>query len=380
MRVVHVELAALSIPFRFAFAHAAASRGASDSIVLTLMLDNGVTGYGECLARRYVTGETPDDVCAWIATHGLPFLSSIDLHGRESLNELITCPNRGVLDVGGAAGCLLELALIDTFGKAFRTRVPEIFGRPEHETTTYAGVVGNMNGIARRMLLRRMGDAGITHLKVKVGFGASDEAALEDCRRVLGPDVLIGVDANGAWSPDEALAAIGRLHQFGIDFVEQPTARDDRAGLALVTKESPIAIVLDESICSLDDAEGALEGGLGVGVSVRVSKVGGIRGALQLHDFAREHGWRYHVGALVGETGILAAAGRHLAVMTRPAMTEGSFGDLLLAEDITEPSVRFGRRGIGRRIAGFGLGVSVVAERLTRYATGHMRFEPKVAS
>lgn len=370
MRVISAELFRLGIPFRFSFTHAAATRRTSDNLVLKLTLQNGIVGYGECLARSYVTGETADTVSNWFIREGQPFLAALDLRDRDAFAELIAGADRGVLDAGGAAGCLVELATIDAFGKLFGVRVSDLFGRRERETATYAGVVGRMNAVARRLLLRRMRDAGLRTAKLKVGFGTADVAALADCRAVLGPEAVLGVDANGAWQADEALKAIEQMRRFNVDFVEQPTARGDRAGAAIVAAHSPIPVVLDESVCSMADAEDACANKLGHGFSVRVSKVGGLRNALRLHDFARERGLRYHVGALVGETGILAAAGRQLALMTEPRTTEGSVGDLLLSEDLTDPSVRFGRHGAGHRLHGAGLGVDVVASRVSRHARG----------
>ena len=373
MRVADAELYTIAIPFRFAFAHAAASRDASDGLILKLTLEDGTVGYGECLARPYVTGESVASVSAWVATDALPFLAGLDIPAPDRLACFLAGSERGVVDAGGAAGCLLELALVDAYGKAFRMRVPDIFERPERDAATYAGVVGRMNGIARRLLLGRIRDGGLRHVKVKVGFKDDDVAAVRDCRRILGADAIIGLDANGAWSASDALPSIERLCPFSIDFVEQPTARDD-AGLAMLTKQSPVDVVLDESVCTLGDAEWAAASGAGHGFSVRVSKVGGLRNALRLHDFALARGLRYHVGALVGETGILAAAGRHLALMTEPRITEGSFGDLLLSQDITEPSIRFGRNGRATALAAYGLGAEVVPDRLVRYAASTTRY------
>ena len=75
------------------------------------------------------------------------------------------------------------------------------------------------------------------------------------------------------------------------------------------------------------------------------------------------------VGSQVGETAILSAAGRHLAAAVPAlAFAEGSFGTLLLAEDVSLESVRFGHRGEAGLFTGPGLGVTVVEERLRRHA------------
>jgi muconate cycloisomerase len=75
------------------------------------------------------------------------------------------------------------------------------------------------------------------------------------------------------------------------------------------------------------------------------------------------------VGSQVGETAILSAAGRHLAA-TLPdvAFVEGSYGSLLLSEDVSADAIRFGHGGEARVLTGPGLGVRVVEARLRKHA------------
>jgi len=373
MRVVRADLYEISIPFNFVFSHAAAERGRSDNVVLRLLLDSGDVGYGECLARPYVTGESADEVCLRFQEQSLAALAGLRIAEKDAFIHFIRNVDNGL--PAGARGCLVELALIDAFGKALGLTVAEMFDRPQYPDSRYSGVLGNVNRMVRGQFLRRMAAAGLQRVKVKVGFGARDKDAVRQSRAVLGPDVAIGLDANAAWSAKDAVAHIAELAEFDVDFVEQPTARDDRTGLAYVTRECNADIIADETVCTISDAEAAIRDNLCDGFNVRIGKVGGLARALAMHDLAVAHQLRYHIGALVGETGVLAAAGRHLALMTRPQAIEGSFGDLLLVEDITRPSVRFGRGGIGAKLDGFGLGVHVCQERIEKYQLSWRRYD-----
>src|SRR5436190_2163196 len=64
MRVTGCEILRLRLPFRSAFRHAAAERSASDMILVVLEDDGGHRGFGEILARSYVTGETNEEIFA----------------------------------------------------------------------------------------------------------------------------------------------------------------------------------------------------------------------------------------------------------------------------------------------------------------------------
>src|SRR5262249_26973367 len=75
-------------------------------------------------------------------------------------------------------------------------------------------------------------------LKVKVGTGR-DEAAVRAVREAA-PEAQLVVDANGAWSPHEAVHTIRALEPFGIGFVEQPVGARDLEGLRFVRERSPV--------------------------------------------------------------------------------------------------------------------------------------------
>jgi len=80
------------------------------------------------------------------------------------------------------------------------------------------------------------------------------------------------------------------------------------------------------------------------------------------------------VGSQAGETAILSAAGRHLAASMRKVdFIEGSYGTMLLAEDVTADPIRFGHRGEAPVLTGAGLGVRVIEDRIRKYAAEVVR-------
>jgi L-alanine-DL-glutamate epimerase-like enolase superfamily enzyme len=135
-----------------------------------------------------------------------------------------------------------------------------------------------------------------------------------------------------------------------------------------VTAAGLVPVVADESLCSLEDARTLIRERACDVFNVRISKCGGLVNAGRIDRLAREAGLACQLGAQVGEAGILSAAGRHYA--TRSAgvrWCEGSYGKLLLEEDITDPDVTVGPGGMAPALEGVGIGVTPVAERLQRY-------------
>src|SRR5262249_38508492 len=150
-----------------------------------------------------------------------------------------------------------------------------------------------------------------------------DRARLRGIRRLAGKKMDIRVDANEAWTPDEAVAKIRELQHYWISSVEQPVAHERLSDLADVRKQVQTPVMLDESLCSMADARRAVELQACDLFNLRLSKCGGFIPALRLAEFAKQHGIGCQLGCQVGETAILSAAGRHFA---------GSVADLKHAE------------------------------------------------
>jgi muconate cycloisomerase len=137
-----------------------------------------------------------------------------------------------------------------------------------------------------------------------------------------------------------------------------------------VRAESGIPVMADESLVTLDQARRLIELGACDYFNIRLSKNGGIAGSLTIAKLAHEAGIKIQVGAQVGETGILSAAGRTFAAhLPELECAEGSFGTWLLAEDVTFESVAFGFGGRAPLLKTRGLSVSVREDVLERLAT-----------
>jgi muconate cycloisomerase len=366
--VTRVEVLTANLPFRFSFDHSLARRQSSTNVYVKVTLGDGSAGFGEGVPREYVTGQTVEEVVAVLSERIGPALL-----GREiSLSQ----PPPSVLDglaedVGGftgAARCALELALLDAAGRHFGCSVRHWLGASRTRSLEYDAVVpftspGKVGAIALAVKL-----LGIRKLKVKVGREPEDDVrTLALLRRILGSEADIRVDANCAWTAEQALHAVERLRRFRLSLVEQPVGADDIEGLRRLRAEWEEPIAVDESLRTLDDARRLVEAGACDAFNIRVSKCGGLLESMRIAAVAEEAGCFCIVGAQVGESGVLSAAGRHLAACIRPRYLEGSAGRLLLKQDLTEENVLPGWGGRARSFDGDGLGVTVRGELLERY-------------
>jgi muconate cycloisomerase len=135
-------------------------------------------------------------------------------------------------------------------------------------------------------------------------------------------------------------------------------------------------IIVDESLRTVAEARALVDAKACDAFNIRVSKCGGLRTSMRIAEIAGDAGLAVVVGAQVGESGILSAAGRHLAACVAPRYLEGSAGRLLLRDDVTAERVLPGRGGRARPHAGAGLGVTVRADVLARHTVAARRVEP----
>ena len=373
-RVDALTVYRLRIPFHQTFSHALHSREESDAIVVKVSGSDGRSGFGEGLPRAYVTGENSDSMIARIRDFLAPRIFQESFYpGWQTIEQLQSLlpdwtqnleSNNSVI-AWNAAFCAVELALLDWSLRADHSALVDYLPPCRFEVV-YSDVISADSSKDAAALAKRMARLGIKQIKVKVGT-ADDAARLDAVRKTVGDSVELRADANGAWTAAQALEQLKLLAPFKLVMIEQPVAAEDIAGMKKVRAECGTPVMADESLVTLDQARRLIaENGCDL-FNIRLSKNGGIAGSLAIAKIAQEAGINIQVGAQVGETGILSAAGRTLAAHV-PALVcaEGSFGTWLLTEDITFENLAFGLGGRAPLLKSRGLSVTVKDQALER--------------
>jgi L-alanine-DL-glutamate epimerase-like enolase superfamily enzyme len=165
---------------------------------------------------------------------------------------------------------------------------------------------------------------GFPVLKLKLGSGnlEADEVMVRVVREET--DARLGVDANSAYSVEQAAGLIPRLAAYHLLFIEQPIGYgdvEDWRRLRLLLPNNVPPLIADESVQRASDIL-ALAGGAD-GVNIKLTKAGGLREARRMIALARALGMQVMLGCAVeSSVGITAAA--HLAPLVDLADLDGN--------------------------------------------------------
>ncbi|NUQ38566.1 MAG: dipeptide epimerase [Caldilineales bacterium] len=203
------------------------------------------------------------------------------------------------------ARCALDLALHDRLARRRGLPLHRLLDAPPPAQDMPTSFTISLDTPAEMARLAAKAAAFLV-LKIKLG-GEEDEACVEAVRRAR-PDARLRIDANAAWTPEEAARHVDRLARFDLELIEQPVAKEDISGMGFVQARSPIPIVADESLQSLADLERLAAVGVG-GINLKLMKVGGLAPGLAILRRARALGLKVMLGCMIETSlGVTAAA------------------------------------------------------------------------
>ena len=261
---------------------------------------DGFTGIGEC--------STIPDLS----------IDPVDSYDAK-LNELCRLLNEGVvpgtidLDKYPSIAFGLETALLDLAAKGSKDLFPSTF------TTGTSGIP--INGLIwmgdKAFMEKQISEkiaAGYRCIKLKIGANDFDTeldiiAAIRN--RFSPDDIEIRLDANGAFSPQDALHKLNQLSVFNIHSIEQPIRQRQLNAMAELCARSPIPIVLDEELIGVNsaDKEALLQKIMPAYIILKPSLLGGFKQSEEWIQLAKKYniGW-WVTSALEANIGLNAIA------------------------------------------------------------------------
>lgn len=241
--------------------------------------------------------------------------------------------------------CALDIAAWDMYGKMKRKQLYQLWNldiskNPLTDITIGIDTIEKMGS--------KIKETPWPIYKIKLGTD-NDVEILTELRKYT--DSVFRIDANAAWEAKEALEKIKVFKDLGVEFIEQPLAKDDWEGMKFLYKNSPLPLIADESCVSEHDVEKCK--GYFHGINIKLTKCSGITPALRMIQKARDLDMKVMIGCMNESSIGTGAIAQLLPLIDYVDMD----GPLLLAEDVAK-GVQY---DYGKIIYsdGYGLGVKV---------------------
>jgi L-alanine-DL-glutamate epimerase-like enolase superfamily enzyme len=236
------------------------------------------------------------------------------LMGRDSrrIAELLWELDRDVVG-NNQAKAAIDCALHDLLARRLDIPLCELFGGAMREEFASLRILPIKSPQDMAAGARALMDKGFNNFKIKVhGDVDEDIARVAAVREEAGPGAGLTIDANQSYSPKDAIRAITAMAEFGIDLAEQPVPAGDLHGLKLVTNSVPVVVEADEAAGSLAQVAELVRERAVDAVSLKITKLGGLRNTVAAARICEAGGIRYRIGAHVGPR-LLAAHAIHMA-------------------------------------------------------------------
>jgi L-alanine-DL-glutamate epimerase-like enolase superfamily enzyme len=231
-------------------------------VVVTLTGEDGSVGYGEAAPLEAYDGVSTERVQRVLESYRPVLARSTDMNGAQVIEAC-----RGVEDLPAALSAI-DLALWDRAGRRAGKPVAELLS---DDPVTHVPVNATLSALDRAGAAEQAAaavQAGFQCLKLKVGIG-DDAGRVAATRAAAGPQVALRLDANGAWSVSEAVAAIETLSPAGLELVEEPT--HGLHAMREVREQVAVRVSIDETA----GEHGALTAGVADAICLKISRCGG---------------------------------------------------------------------------------------------------------
>lgn len=314
---MRLQILCKKLPLKHTFTIAHQSRDFQDTIIVKLD-DNGLFGLGECTTNPYY-GMTKENI--------LPALdktrATVEADNWETPQKLWeTC--KTLIGDNPFAQCALDVAAWDLYAKRQNKKLYELLELDPKKIP----ITNFTIGIATmEKMIQKIKELDWPIYKIKLGTD-HDLEIIRELRKHT--DSVFRIDANCAWTADQAIRYSEELATLNVEFMEQPLEKDDLEGMKEVFKHSKLPVIADESCIVESDVKKCH--GLFHGINVKLVKAGGITPGLRMLHEARSLGMKTMVGCMT-ESSVGISAIAHIAALLDYVDMDGA---MLLSKDIAK--------------------------------------------
>lgn len=361
MKIESITLHHISMPLVSPF-ETSFGRETDRECVLVEIHSDGLTGYGECVATRDpgYNYETTGTVLHILKDFIVPLILGKDVADASDFQERVSGIRGHHLAKAG-----VEMALWDLLGKRAGKSLRELLGggREKVEVGVSIGIQASSQDLVRSVTdYVQLGYARVK-IKIKPGRDVADTSAV----RKEFPDLRLQVDANSAYSLDDA-KTLAPLDDLNLLLIEQPLFEDDIWDHHKLQERFKTPICLDESILSPRHARYAIEMDACRVINIKAGRLGGLSQGVMVHDLCNKISMPVWCGGML-ETGVGRASNLALASLPNFVLpADISASDRYYARDITNERFVLNSDSTIDVPTGPGLGVTINEDALKKFS------------
>jgi L-alanine-DL-glutamate epimerase-like enolase superfamily enzyme len=309
---LHVQGLDLPLKHRFTIAHQ--SREVQETLIVRLEED-GLFGLGESTTNPFY-GITLDNM-----REALEKFKPVLLGGKWNTPAELWELGKEVFRDNPFAQCALDQAAWDLYTKKKGKKLYEYLDLNPQRIPTTNFTIG-IDTVEK--MCAKLREVNWPIYKIKLGTDQDLEIVRELRKNT---NSIFRVDANCAWTVDQAISYSEELALLGVEFIEQPLAKDNLEGMREVFAHSKLPLIADESCISeadVDKCQGRFHG-----VNIKLVKAGGITPALRMIQQAKALGMKTMVGCMT-ESSVGISAIANIAPLLDYVDMDGA---MLLAKD-----------------------------------------------
>ena len=304
LKITEIKIYRFDIPLRDVFEIATMSINQANNVLVQILTNDGIAGWGEAASFHALVGET----------------QSINFAAARELKQILL--GRNPLEIASLIRAMDQYLPHNTtiksaFDMALHDIAAQCAGLPLYrylggqkramETDLTIGICDPQEAGERALAVKSQG---FRMIKVKLGLDfAADTTRLKHIRQAVGEEAILRIDANQGWDRTRAKKNLDAFETFNIQFCEQPCRAHDLQGMKYVSHHCNIPIMADESLFSARQALDLIQQDVAPYFNIKLSKSGGIHNAVKIALLAEAGDIPCMVGCMSeSKLGITAAA------------------------------------------------------------------------
>lgn len=303
-----IKIYKFDIRLKDIFTIATMSLDKAQNVLVEIITDEGISGWGEASSLRSIVGETQlINIAA--AKELKPILVGKNPLAIHSLVQEMDA----YLPHNTTMKSAVDMALFDIAAKVAGLPLYAFLGghQREMETDLTMGIGHPEEAGDKALAIRSMG---FRIIKVKLGLNFRDDyKRLRNIRKAVGAEPIIRIDANQGWNRMSAVRNLNAFKEFDIEFCEQPCRAQDLQGMRFVSHRTEIPIMADESLFSMYDALNIIQQDVAPYFNLKLTKSGGVCNAQKIAHLA-EAGYRPCMMGCMSESRLGITAAAHFAM------------------------------------------------------------------